>query len=196
MKKQTLILAFLTALTLFSCKNNQNKNLLNDAQKAAELACSAKGFIQKARTGDLSALDEETRVSEELALLKKKYKDNEEQNLEFLEAFNKAMLNCGVKEVSIGEDIKAVETVSEGISANEDFDKMLDDFDTYVDDYVKLYKKSLTGDMDAISEYPALLEKAESLQQSIEKAQQNKQLTSAQIKRLTAIQTKMAKGLQ
>ena len=81
-------------------------------------------------------------------------------------------------------------------SNTEDFDEMLDDYEAYIDQYIEFYKKSLAGDMSALSEYPALLEKANNLQQSMEKAQNADQLTIKQIKRMSDIQLKMLEGLQ
>jgi len=76
-------------------------------------------------------------------------------------------------------------------SGSEDWDKMLDDYEDYVDEYIKFYKKAMNGDQSAMSEYPTLMEKATKLQTSMEKAQSNNELTASQITRMTKIQTKM-----
>lgn len=81
------------------------------------------------------------------------------------------------------------EKVSSGSS--EDFDKMLDDYDEYVTEYIKFYKKAMKGDQDALSEYPAMMEKATNLSESMQKAQNNNELTAKQINRMVKIQTKM-----
>lgn len=90
--------------------------------------------------------------------------------------------------------IEDVEIESESVS--EDWDKMLDDYEEYVDQYVVLYKKAMKGDNSAITEYPALMEKANELQQSMEKAQNDNNLSPDQITRMTKIQTKMMKAMQ
>ena len=77
-------------------------------------------------------------------------------------------------------------------SGSKDWDKMLDDYDDYVDEYIKFYKKAMNGDQSAMSEYPALMEKATNLQKSMEKAQNNNELSTAQVNRMMKIQTKMA----
>lgn len=53
-------------------------------------------------------------------------------------------------------------------AGSENWNKMLDDYDAYVTDYIKLYKKAMKGDQSAISEYPALMEKANALQESMQ----------------------------
>ena len=80
------------------------------------------------------------------------------------------------------------------ISSNgsEDWDKMLDDYEDYVDEYLKFFKKAMDGDVNALSEYPKLMNKANNLQQSMEKAQNNDELSASQIQRMMKIQMKMA----
>ena len=75
---------------------------------------------------------------------------------------------------------------------SEDWDEMLDDYEEYVDEYLKFYKKAMDGDVNALSEYPELMNKANKLQQSMEKAQNDNELTTSQIQRMMKIQMKMA----
>jgi len=88
--------------------------------------------------------------------------------------------------------------VSEGIEEehNDNWDKMLDDYDAYVIEYVKLYKKALKGDNSALAEYPAIMEKATNLQQSMDKAKDDSKLTGEQIARMLKIQAKMVEGMK
>lgn len=74
-------------------------------------------------------------------------------------------------------------------SGSGDWDSVLDDFEDFVDSYVKLYKKAMDGDMSAISEYPEVLSKAESLSNKLSNAESD--LTSAQLSRYTKILNKM-----
>lgn len=74
-------------------------------------------------------------------------------------------------------------------SGSGDWDSVLDDFEDFVDSYVKLYKKAMDGDMSAISEYPKVLSKAESLSNKLSNAESD--LTSAQLSRYTKILNKM-----
>jgi len=82
-------------------------------------------------------------------------------------------------------------TTSVSSSGSEDWDEMLDDYEEYVDEYIKFYKKAMKGDNSAMSEYPAMMEKATALQQSMAKAQNNNELSATQIQRMMKIQTKM-----
>jgi hypothetical protein len=74
---------------------------------------------------------------------------------------------------------------------NEDFDQMLDDYDEFVTEYIKFYKKAQKGDNTALAEYPALMEKATSLSERMTKAKNQNQLNAAQVSRMVKIQTKM-----
>jgi len=81
-------------------------------------------------------------------------------------------------------------------SDSEEWDQMLDEYEEYVDSYISFYKKAMKGDMSALASYPEMLEKAESLQKSIENAQSSDQLSIKQITRVSEIQTKMLRGIQ
>lgn len=76
-------------------------------------------------------------------------------------------------------------------SGSENYDKVLEDYAVYVDDYLKIMKKVNKGDQTAIAEYPALMEKAQTLSESLRKAQDANSLSASQIKKMTKIQTKM-----
>lgn len=76
-----------------------------------------------------------------------------------------------------------------------DWDKILDDYEDYVNEYIKFYKKAMSGDMSALEKYPELLEKAEELEKSLQKAQDNNNLSSSQIKRISNIQNKIINAI-
>lgn len=81
-------------------------------------------------------------------------------------------------------------------TGSENWDKMLDDYDEYVTSYVKLYKKAMKGDNNALSEYPAMMEKATDLQESMTNAQNDNQLSQIQLTRMAKIQGKMLAAMQ
>ena len=58
------------------------------------------------------------------------------------------------------------EEVKSGKSS-ENWDKVLDDYESYVDSYLKLYKKAMDGDASAMSEYINMLDKAQSFQRKL-----------------------------
>ena len=79
--------------------------------------------------------------------------------------------------------------------STENWDEFLDDYEDYVDSYIKLYKKAMNGDQSALAEYPALLERASTLQQSMTQAQNDNKLSAQQISRLANIQNKMMQAI-
>lgn len=81
-------------------------------------------------------------------------------------------------------------------SGSGNYDKMLDDYEQYVDQYVKFYQKAKGGDNSAMTEYPAMMEKAMNLQKSMERAQNDNDLSSTQVARMMRIQAKMVEGMQ
>ena len=69
--------------------------------------------------------------------------------------------------------VSAMETKSSArteIVAGDDWDKVLNEYEKYVDQYIKTYKKAMKGDMSAMSEYVKLAEKAQELSEKIDKA--------------------------
>lgn len=76
-------------------------------------------------------------------------------------------------------------------SNNGEWDEMLNDYEDYVDEYIKFYKMAVEGELSAMSQYTALMQKATALQQSIVKAQNNNELNTTQIQRMMKIQIKM-----
>lgn len=81
------------------------------------------------------------------------------------------------------------DALTKGDVDSEDWDKTLDDYEEYVDSYIKLLKKAQTGDMSVMTEYPEYLEKAESLSKNLDKAKGS--MSAKQIKRYMEITTKM-----
>lgn len=75
-------------------------------------------------------------------------------------------------------------------AGSEDWDDVLDSYDSYVSKYISLAKKAANGDMDAMSEYTELMEKAEELSNKLSNAQS--EMSAAQWKRYMNITQKMA----
>lgn len=99
---------------------------------------------------------------------------------------------------SSSSDVSSSESSSDNSSdaglsetGSEDWDKMLDDYDEYVTEYIKFYKKAMKGDNSALAEYPAMMEKATKLSESMTAAQNDNKLSAEQIGRMMKIQTKM-----
>jgi hypothetical protein len=72
---------------------------------------------------------------------------------------------------------------------DDDFDQMIDDYEDYIDEYIKFYKKAMNGDLTALSNYPKMLEKAEAMDKSMSAAQGD--MTAKQVARFLKIQLKL-----
>jgi hypothetical protein len=75
------------------------------------------------------------------------------------------------------------------------WDKRLDDYNNYVKEYIKHYKKSLTGNPISLAKYPYMKIKSEVLAERLNKAQIKCNLTERQIKRVLKIKMKLVKAL-
>lgn len=71
------------------------------------------------------------------------------------------------------------------------YDKMLDDYDKYVTQYIAIAKKMKKGDQSAIAEYPKFMEKTQKLGESLEKVQNDDNFTPEQMGRMSKIQMRM-----
>ena len=75
-------------------------------------------------------------------------------------------------------------------TSSKDWDRLLDDYESYVDQYIKLMKKASSGDLSAMTEYVSFLEKAEKLEEELNEAKND--LSVAQSQRLIKISKKMS----
>ena len=71
---------------------------------------------------------------------------------------------------------------------------MLDSYEECVDSYISLLKKASNGDMTAMEEYPALMNKAQKLSDEMQNAQGS--MSASQLARYSRISTKMLKAAQ
>ncbi|HSN47290.1 MAG TPA: hypothetical protein VLR29_00885 [Flavobacterium sp.] len=72
------------------------------------------------------------------------------------------------------------------------WDKCLDDYNNYVREYIKHYKKSLNGNLISFLKYPYMKAKSEAIYERLSDAQKKSHLTKKQIKRMAKIQTQLA----
>lgn len=75
-----------------------------------------------------------------------------------------------------------------------DWNELLDSYEQYVDKYISYVKKAAKGDMDALAEYPSLMEKAQEFSEKMEGAQSK--MSESQWGRYIKITNKMTKTLQ
>lgn len=87
------------------------------------------------------------------------------------------------------EETKSVDESTS--SSTKNWDKVLEDYGEYVDDYIVLYKKAMKGDAAAIAEYPAVMQKAQDLQKSLQDARTDKGFTVEHASKMMKIQQKM-----
>ena len=83
---------------------------------------------------------------------------------------------------------------SSSSSGSQDWDALLNSYEQYVDKYISCVKKAAKGDMSAMSEYPALMEKAQEFSDKMEGAQGD--MSASQWARYMRITNKMAKAAQ
>lgn len=96
MKKTMTIwgVLIITSTILISCGGG---SVESDAKKVAELQCKAQKLMQKATSGDMSVMEESTKLTSEAAALSKEMEgkyttDSDKQK--FAEALMKEMGNC------------------------------------------------------------------------------------------------------
>ncbi len=79
-------------------------------------------------------------------------------------------------------------------SSSSDWDKVLDSYEKYVNEYIAVYKKVQAGDTSVYSKMASLMEKYQKLAEQLENA--SDELTSSQLARLQKINAKLAKAIQ
>lgn len=101
--------------------------------------------------------------------------------------------------MEITSDVDEDENVEEDGSnveedGSEDWDAVLDSYDEYVTKYIALVQKASNGDMDALSEYPQLMEEAKELGEKLQNAKGT--LSAEQWARYTKILKRMTDAAQ
>ena len=79
-------------------------------------------------------------------------------------------------------------------SGSEDWDELLKSYEQYVDKYISYLKKASKGDMTALSEYPALMEKAQKFSEKMKNAQSD--MSASQWAKYNKITMKMLEAAQ
>ena len=195
---------FLFSVAIASVLISCGKSIESDAKKMADLMCKAQE--------DKSNSIENLKYVEQIEKIEEKYSGDEKEKLQKL-AEDLYLKQCGDKISSslLNDEPFEEQNLQEGdrilssdpnlveestIENSSDFDKMLIDYENYVDQYLIMYKKAMNGDQTAMTEYPALMEKAQELEQSMKDAQNNKELTVQQAKKMNDINFKMLEAMQ
>lgn len=98
-----------------------------------------------------------------------------------------------VEDVDDDAEVEAA-TISNTSSSSKNWDALLDSYEQYVDKYISYMKKAANGDMSALSEYPALMQKTQDFSEQLDGAQGD--MTPAQWARYMKITQKMMKAAQ
>ncbi len=98
-----------------------------------------------------------------------------------------------VEDVDDDAEVEAA-TISNTSSSSKNWNALLDSYEQYVDKYISYMKKAANGDMSALSEYPALMQKAQDFSEQLDGAQGD--MTPAQWARYMKITQKMMKAAQ
>ena len=104
----------------------------------------------------------------------------------------KGDLSSSDDEFSSSDDDDDTDSYSSSSSGSQDWDALLNSYEQYVDKYISYMKKAAKGDMSALSEYPALMEKAQDLSNKMSGAQGD--TSAAQWARYMKITNKMAQA--
>lgn len=75
-------------------------------------------------------------------------------------------------------------------SGSDNWDKVLDEYEKYIDQYIELYRKALNGDLSALSDYANMLEKAESYSEKLSQAEGN--MSASQMSRYIKLTGKLS----
>lgn len=81
-------------------------------------------------------------------------------------------------------------------SGSENWEKLLNDYEEYVDEYIKASKKAMEGDQTALTEYMDLVKKSTDLQVTIQKAQADNKLSPEQISKLHKLIMKFGSSIK
>lgn len=96
-------------------------------------------------------------------------------------------------EVGNEDELMVEEVEVSTVSGSEDWDKILDEYESYCTKLAAAAKKAKAGDVSVMAEYASLLESAESLQKKLENASSS--LSVAQATRMNKIAAKMAQAM-
>ena len=114
--------------------------------------------------------------------------------IEFCEGENSSDVSNN-DEDSESDDEDDTENASIDISdGSEDYDALLDKYEEFCDDYIKVISKAAEGDMSALSEYQEMIVKAQELEKEFGNVNSN--LSPEQLQRFTEIQSKIIEAAQ
>lgn len=214
MKTIKLFVLFIMALSIVSCSKSKEDQFIDDVENFVvtfeqssvddcddweeNLEASTKTFLSRIENlygVDLRKADHFVECADSSGL-----NLNEEQKKKLFDLEERILKKVGdlkkeAKEGKSSNDDKEDETESSiSSSDSEDWDELLESYEGYVDQYISLMKKASNGDMDALSEYPALLEKAQKFTDKMKNAESS--MSASQWAKYNEITQKMLKAAQ
>ena len=121
-------------------------------------------------------------------------KSSKESNDTLFEVSESSFETVENEEEEIYDEGDFYEEDAEENEGTQDWDALLNSYEQYVDKYISYMNKAAKGDMSALSEYPALMEKAQELSDRMVEAQG--EMSSSQWNRYVKITTKMTEAAQ
>ena len=122
---------------------------------------------------------------------KKETKESNDASFKVSESSYETIEN---EEEEIYDDVDSCEEDAEEKKETKDWNTLLDSYEQYVDKCIPYMNKVANGDVSALSEYPALMEKAQEFSNQMEGAQG--EMSSSQWERYMKITTKMTEATQ
>lgn len=195
MRTKSILMAVASTFLIISCGGNENQKTIKNLEKCL-------GNIKTAE--DSSHISQEEAISIAQCMLPhlqavkdkvdKMSRDEAEKFLKELETeTEKSDYKEIIKELNYRKVKKLADSGSEKSESSnkttKDWDRILDDYEDYVNKYVAFVRKANDDDFSATSEYYDLLQKAEDLGNQLNEAENS--LNERQVLRMTKIQNKM-----
>lgn len=137
---------------------------------------------------------------EEIVLLKSMLSGyNQEEHAEKTKKFSVSSVLKEKEETNNSSSSSSTSSSNKGYSSSssnksasndEDWDKVLKSYESYIDQYIKLMKKVKNGDMSVMTEYAEMMEKATDLSEKMSNA--GNDLSASQMSKFMKLQTKLA----
>lgn len=207
MKKIKFIVIALAALFIVSCSQSKEDKFISSFEEFVEQIekMSNSEFMEnRSMISDQFSSKIETLYGVKMNSMKNIVESaeaaglslNQEQKEKLLELETRLMKKVVelTKSDNGKEESEDTELSSTDTESTEDFDAVLESYEEYVDQYISYMKKAANGDMEALSEYPALMEKAQELGEKMEKAKGD--LSASQLAKYQKITMKMAEAAQ
>lgn len=194
-KLNVTAVAIMSVFLMTSCSENENQKTVKNLEKCL-------GAVKTIEDSNSISQEEAIEMAKCMLPHLQKVKDKvdkmkREEAQQFLQELEteteKSEYSEIIKELNYRKVKKLTSLGGEDDNHSEDWDKIIDDYEIYVDDYIDYFEKVNSGDMSALEDYSEVLEKAEMLDRKLKKAENS--LSSKQVSRLTKIQNKMTKVL-